>query len=239
MENGTLEIQPLRNEFAPLCLSNNFREQANVSFFKSHRIKKLRSLNDSNLDYLVNFKLSRPRRQETQRKLTIELAVFFDEAAYDEFMPLLDNNKEILHNMILAYVNQIQVAFHHPSLGVPIDISLVRLDIMDKQPSNLSVFHGDVDELLSSFCKYASSLNPSDDNDPRHWDIGLYLTGLNLFEIVKNQVKYSTSGHAYINAACNLLFSCAVTEFRPSLNAPGDFSSFASFRIAVHQIGHL
>lgn len=57
-----------------------------------------------------------PTRNLT-KKLTVELAVFFDEAAYRAFMPFLDNDKDKLRNIILMYVNSIQAAFHDPSFG--------------------------------------------------------------------------------------------------------------------------
>jgi len=72
-----------------------------------------------------NFKPKQRYVRNARQNPTIELAVFLDEAAYKKFMPLLDNDKKKLRDMILAYVNQIQAVFRHSNFGVPVDISSV------------------------------------------------------------------------------------------------------------------
>ncbi len=48
---------------------------------------------------------------------------------------------------------------------------------------------------MPSFCtialysfpgRYSSSLNEPDDDDPEHWDLGVYLTGIDLFQVASN-----------------------------------------------------
>nr|XP_012224495.1 PREDICTED: A disintegrin and metalloproteinase with thrombospondin motifs 2-like [Linepithema humile] len=253
VENDSLEIRPLQNEYAPLFLIDDFcdKEDINLSFGKPHLIKTLvQYFDDSNL-YLSN-NLNRKQRnvRNTEQKLTIELAVFFDEAAYRTFMPLLDNDVEKIRYMILAHVNRIQAAFHHPSLGVTIDISLVYLEIMQKQPSQLPVVDGDAKNMLASFCNYSNTHNPSDQRDPHHWDIGLYLTGINIYlpQNMTDVSKYAKSneriikdylplGVAYPYAVCEDDFSCAIAEFRDAseIISSGLRSSLAD----VHEIGHI
>ncbi|XP_067214569.1 A disintegrin and metalloproteinase with thrombospondin motifs adt-2-like isoform X2 [Linepithema humile] len=230
LKNDTLEIRPLRNDYASLFSINDLcvKEEFNISFGKSYLIKRsLQSSADSSFHKLDNMRLKRD--QKTQEKLTIELAVFLDEAAYRKFMPFLNKDKEMLRMLILAYVNRIEALFHHPSLGVSIDISLVHLEIMEKQPLNLPVF-GNASKLLNSFCKYAETRNPPDDNDPHHWDVGLYLTGINIY--LKNSYTMGISR----TKTCNLIESCAIVEF-----GVADYvtSGFASSHIAAHEIGHV
>ena len=44
---------------------------------------------------------------------------------------------------------------------------------------------GNRDKLLDSFCSYSNDLNPEDDvSDPRHWDIGILVTGLDMWVLV-------------------------------------------------------
>ncbi|XP_067213566.1 A disintegrin and metalloproteinase with thrombospondin motifs adt-1-like isoform X2 [Linepithema humile] len=184
LKDETLEIRPLRNDFAFLSSIDDLcvKKEINISFGKPHLIKKSLQLSaDSSFHNSDNFKLKRRHVQNTQEKLNIELAVFFDEAAYRTFTLFLGKDENILRMLILAYVNRIQAVFHHPSLGVSIDILLVHLEIMEEQPLNLPVFDGNATRLLNSFCKYAESVNPPDDNDPNHWDVGLYLTGINIY----------------------------------------------------------
>ncbi|XP_012221050.2 A disintegrin and metalloproteinase with thrombospondin motifs adt-2-like isoform X1 [Linepithema humile] len=237
LKDEILEIRPLRHYFASsssiydLCV----KEEINISFSKPYLIEKSLQLSaDSNFRKFDHFKLKRRFVRDTLKKLTIKLAVFFDAAAYHTFMPFLDKDEEKLHMMILAYVNRIQAVFHHPSLGASIDISLVHLDIMRKQPSNLPVSDDD-EKLLNSFCNYTITLNPKD-NDPNHWDIGLYLTGMNIYKTKRGKVPYSTGGTSNINSACTMFPSCVVTEF----GSAGALSSgFSSSLIAAHEIGHV
>ncbi|XP_012220601.2 A disintegrin and metalloproteinase with thrombospondin motifs adt-2-like [Linepithema humile] len=233
LKDDTFIIRPLRDDLASSSLTDNFcvKEEINVSFGKPHRIKRLlQSFANSSFYNLDNFKLKQRHVRNTQEKLTVELAVFIDEAAYRTFMPFLEEDKEMLR-LILAYVNNIQALYHHPSLGVSIDISLVDLKIMKTQPVNLPVFDGHASKLLDSFCKYAKSINPPDDNDPHHWDVGLYLTGLNIYS-----VDNYTGGLARINGVCDLIRSCAIVEFGTTDTIS---SGFASSLVAAHEIGHV
>nr|XP_012220600.1 PREDICTED: A disintegrin and metalloproteinase with thrombospondin motifs 18-like [Linepithema humile] len=237
LKDETLEIRPLRHDFVSsfsihdLCI----KKEINISFGKPHLIKRSLQLSaHSNFRKFDNFKINPRHRRDMRKKLTIKLAVFFDAAAYQTFMPFLDEDEEKLHMMILAYVNRIQAVFHHPSLGVSIDISIVHLEIMRKQPSNFQIFDDD-EKLLNSFCNYTITLNPKD-NDPNHWDIGLYLTGINIYEIQERLVPYTIGGASNENRACKMLPACVVTEF----GIAGALSSgFSSSLIAAHEIGHV
>ncbi|XP_067213551.1 A disintegrin and metalloproteinase with thrombospondin motifs adt-2-like isoform X2 [Linepithema humile] len=235
LKDDTLEIRPLRDDYASLSLTDDLcvKKEMNTSFGKPHLIKRSVQLSADSIFHinLDNFKLNRRHVKNTEKKLTIELAVFFDEAAYRTFTLFLGKNKSTLRMLILAYVNNIQAMFRHPSLGVSIDILLVYLEILDKQPLNLPVFGGDAKKLLDSFCKYAESVNPPDDNDPHHWDVGLYLTGINIY-LENNYVI----GRSRTYGACTLNTSCAIVEFGIANELT---SGFASTVVAAHEIGHV
>ncbi|XP_067210451.1 A disintegrin and metalloproteinase with thrombospondin motifs adt-2-like [Linepithema humile] len=238
MENNTIEIRPLRNEFTPMCLIGDFRGQSNLSFGKSYVIKRsLQYFADSKLYHRDMFKLKRRHVRNARQNLTIELAVFFDEAAYHMYMPILDNDEDKLRNMILAYVNQIQALLHHSSFGAPVDISLVKLVIMDKQLSNLSAFDGDHKKMINSFCDYVNFLYSEYGIDSLQWDIGLYLTGINLYESEKEQKHYGVVGSSFFNSSCTQNSSCALVEIGST--GPYAVLGFATSRIAAHEIGHL
>nr|XP_012230574.1 PREDICTED: A disintegrin and metalloproteinase with thrombospondin motifs 4-like [Linepithema humile] len=156
------------------------------------------------------------------------------EAAYRTFKPFLGEDKETLRMLILVYVNRIQAVFHHPSLGVSIDISLVHLEIMDEQPLNLPVFGGNDDKLLDSFCDYAATRNPPDDNDPNHWDVSLYLTGINIYSTEEDDL--GSIGISNVDSVCDSNESCVIVEF----GIPDKLSSgFSSSLTAAHEIGHV
>ncbi|XP_067210762.1 zinc metalloproteinase/disintegrin-like [Linepithema humile] len=240
VENNTLEIQPLRNDFMPMCLIYDFRGQSNLSLGKPYVIKKsMEYFADSSLYHWDMFKLKRRHVRNAQQNLTVELAVFYDEAAYNMSMSILNNDKDKLHNMILDYVNRIQNAFSRPSLDAFFNVTLISLKYLKEQQLNLPISDGDAKELLNSFCTYVNFLNPSDDNDPRHWDIGLYLTGINLYEYIhvlqpyyRTEKNYDIKGRTYQDGACNPLLSCAIVEFR-------DSSEITSSLEAIYKIGNL
>lgn len=79
--------------------------------------------------------------------------------------------------MILAYMNGVQSLYHHSSLGTPIDLTIVYIEIMQKQPSGIPHYQGERSLLLDSFCDYQKYKNPSNDTNPRHWDMALYISG--------------------------------------------------------------
>ncbi|XP_067204167.1 A disintegrin and metalloproteinase with thrombospondin motifs adt-2-like isoform X4 [Linepithema humile] len=234
LKDETLEIRPLRDDFASLTSIDDHcvKEEINISFGKPHLIKRsLQLFADSSFRKFDNFKRKQRHAQDTQKKLTVKLAVFFDEAAHRTFMPFLDKDEEKLRMMILAYVNNVQAMFHHPSLGVSIDILLVHIEILDKQPSNLPVLDGNSDKLRKTFCKYAKTRNPSDNNDPHHWDIGLYLTRVNIYGTC-----ISVAGRSFLGGVCKSNESCAIVEFGVANSVTSGFTS--SFT-AAHEIGHV
>nr|XP_012216560.1 PREDICTED: A disintegrin and metalloproteinase with thrombospondin motifs 7-like [Linepithema humile] len=232
VKNVTLEIRPLRNDFAPPSLIDDFcvKEQINLSFGQPHLIEtSVQYFSDLNLNHWNNFKPKRRRVRSTHGEITIEMAVFFDEAAYRTFMPLLDNDKEKIRYIILAYVNHIQAMFHHPSLGVSVDISLKYLEIMENQPINLPVLDKEYKKMLSMFCNYAKTYNPPRDDDPRHWDISLCLTGIDLYKVL---------GISNPRNICNRTASCAIAEFRATSEIISSIIKTSS-SVAVHEIAHV
>lgn len=237
MENVTLEITPLRNDFAPsssLLDDRYVKKEIDLSFGEPHVIKR-------SPRYSNNPSNKKPkRRAAAKEKLTLELAVFFDEAAYRLFSPFLDEDDEKIRDMLLAYVNGIQALYHHPSLGVPIDISLIRLDIIQRQPQDLPHFGGERNSLLDSFCNYAKARNPTEDADSRHWDLGLYVTGLDLYALENGRRNGATMGLATVGGLCIPRYSCVIAELgvMDQFGKPYPSAGFTSVYIAAHEIGH-
>nr|XP_012229702.1 PREDICTED: A disintegrin and metalloproteinase with thrombospondin motifs 16-like isoform X1 [Linepithema humile]XP_012229703.1 PREDICTED: A disintegrin and metalloproteinase with thrombospondin motifs 16-like isoform X1 [Linepithema humile] len=232
LKDDILEIRPLRDDFASLSSIGDVcvKDEINISFGKPHLIKRSLQLSaDSSFHNFDNFKMKRRHIRNTLRKLTIELAVFIDEKTYRKFLSFFDEDKKLLRSMILAYVNRIQAMFQHSSLGVSFDISLVCLEIVKKRSLYLPVKYN-VYSLLDSFCQYAAARNPSDDDDPRHWDIGLYLT-----ELDYSMTAYGF-GYSYTDGMCQPNISCAIINFSIT---PGLSLGFISSLIAAHEIGHV
>jgi len=246
-----MEIKPLQNAFSSLTLRDDvcIKEQNNLSVGKPHIIKRsVKYLANSNLYHLNNFqskkRYQRDVQTRTQHNITVDLAIFLDAKAYHTFMPFLDNNEKKLRDIILTYVSNIQAAFHHPSLGIRVDISLVRLDFIKKQPSDLKIleYEYDVNEdlLFDLFRKYAKKLNNSLDDHNLHWDIGLYLTGRDLYTLYNEEdgmtADFTSVGISFASSVCSSYYSYAVVEFGAQ---GGISSSFASSLVAVRQIARV
>ncbi|XP_012229234.2 A disintegrin and metalloproteinase with thrombospondin motifs adt-2-like isoform X1 [Linepithema humile] len=246
VENDIIEIWSLRNVLASLSFIDDVcvREQINQSFGKPHLIKRIVQYYSHSNFYPLDNLQRKPRYVENKKmddEYIIELAIFVDTDAYLKLMSYLDNDIEKIRNMIeLKYVKKIQNFFHHQSLGVRIGISVVNVTIFETKSSNFPVFDGEAESMLKLFCSYQKTLNPPDDDDPRHWDIALYITGINIFVtralVSTSYNDYSATGISLIGGACKAHKSCAIVEF-----SSGDFDSSIkkSTVYAAHEIGHL
>ena len=184
--------------------------------------------------------LSGVKKVRNSRNLTMELAVFFDEAGYRIFSPFFRRDDIKLRDMLLAYINGVQAAYHNPSLGVDIDIILVRLEIMQRQPIDLPHFNGERSSLLDSFYRYSKIHNLLDDSGPNHWDIGLYVSGLDFFAVENGQINTVTTGLATVSGICIDDYACVIAELGVTNNfgKPYPLAGFTSVFIAAHEIGH-
>ncbi|XP_031329539.1 A disintegrin and metalloproteinase with thrombospondin motifs adt-1-like [Photinus pyralis] len=174
-------------------------------------------------------------------ELTAEVALFFDAEAYQKFAPYFKEDETKLREMLLIYMNGIQALYHHPSLGTKLDFVLVRLDIMKTQPADLPDFGGERSKLLDSFCNYQKKLNPTSDDDPQHWDLGLYVSGLDLFELDETgQGSTATLGLSTVGGVCYPQYACIIAEMGATniFGEPYPSAGFSSVYISAHEIGH-
>ncbi|CAB0032004.1 unnamed protein product [Trichogramma brassicae] len=174
-------------------------------------------------------------------RLTVELGVFFDAWAYHIFRAQLDSDEELV-DLLLAYVNNIQALYQHPSLGREIDVALVRLELMERQPAQLATLEGQRDLVLDYFCQFSKESNPPGDEEPLHWDVGLYITGLNLYSTEADGEKnYVTMGLARVGGVCWDDYACVITEFgvdNELTGKPYPSAGFQSVYVAAHEIAH-
>ncbi|CAJ0583076.1 unnamed protein product, partial [Mesorhabditis spiculigera] len=161
-------------------------------------------------------------------ELTIELAVFADDALWRHFLKLYGTRADAeIHRFIMAAVNNIDVLYSQRSLQPRVNIKVVRYELMKIVPAMLSKrIHrvGDVDKLLDSFCAYQNLINPPDDRDPRHWDHALLFSGYDLYRDGLRTV----AGYAPVKGMCNGIRSCTLNEGL----------DFGSVFVVTHEMGH-
>ncbi|XP_050295786.1 A disintegrin and metalloproteinase with thrombospondin motifs adt-2-like isoform X1 [Anthonomus grandis grandis] len=259
-DNATLEIQPLTPKLRRIS-----KRSASKKDVVPHIVKRAKFTSDFLVDDLFPiagsiwsqkeatlassiedvldkeiFEENSGNFQARAQTLTVELALFFDEAAYKIFAPYFGYDEKKLQNMLLAYVNGVQALYHHPSLGKSLELVLVRLDIMKRQPREMPHYSGERSQLLDSFCEYQASINPKSDSDPEHWDMGLYISGLDFFAYENGRKSGVTMGLATVGGVCLEKYACIIAEFGTTnvFGKPYPSAGFTSVYILAHEIGH-
>ena len=84
-----------------------------------------------------------------------------------------------------------QLLYQSDKLGTRIGILLVRLEIFTTPLQTLSKKDGEIESYLNSFCVWQKRKNPESWNKlsthPDHWDHGLLLTGLDLYDALPTE----------------------------------------------------
>lgn len=180
------------------------------------------------------------RVQKNADPLLVELGLFLDQALIRAFSQYLSSSQELV-DLVLGLVNNVQTMFWHPSLGRRVDLTVTHLRLLNQQPEDLPTHNGDRVLLLKSFCKYSHRNNDPLDSSPRHWDIGVYLSGLNFYVDNPGGGRNAvTMGLAYTGGVCKGNLSCVINElgvvnFR---GRPYPSSGALSSYVLAHEIGH-
>ncbi|XP_050725131.1 A disintegrin and metalloproteinase with thrombospondin motifs adt-1-like [Eriocheir sinensis] len=172
--------------------------------------------------------------------LTVELGLFLDQALLDTFTGFLAPEQELI-DLVLGLVNNVQALYSHPTLGRQVDFTITHMRLLTKQPADLPTHKGNRVGLLKSFCAYNQKNNDPDDASPNHWDIGVYLSGLNFYVKSANGGEEGvTMGLAYTGGVCEAALSCVINELgavnyrgHPYPSA-GALSSY----VLAHELGH-
>ncbi|XP_050512535.1 A disintegrin and metalloproteinase with thrombospondin motifs adt-1-like [Diabrotica virgifera virgifera] len=159
----------------------------------------------------------------------VETAVFVDKDLFEHMKTNFpyETEREVIR-FVLAMINAVQLLYHDPSLGRPVNFVLKRLEILKEEVSGL-VRPSDIDRFLSNFCNWQRTKNPTGDNQPLHWDHALILTGLDLYVRGKHgKISNQVVGLAPVAGMCTATSSCTVNEGR----------HFESVYVVAHEIGH-
>ncbi|XP_037087623.1 A disintegrin and metalloproteinase with thrombospondin motifs adt-2-like, partial [Pollicipes pollicipes] len=181
--------------------------------------------------------LGEDRTPTVRGRRMIELGLFVDKAAREIFLPFFDNDLNEFIDFILGFINQIQALYYLPSLGTKVDISINYLEIMETQ--QMSHYDGERSQLLTSFCRYNARTNEKAAGR-NSWDMGLYLSGLNFFEMVGSRRSPVTMGLAVIGGVCSPKYSCVIGELGTTNDQgkPYPSAGFTAAYIMAHEMGH-
>ncbi|XP_051970716.1 A disintegrin and metalloproteinase with thrombospondin motifs 18-like [Xyrauchen texanus] len=159
------------------------------------------------------------RSQITSKKeggLNVETLVVADRKMMEK------HGRENITTYVLTVMNMVSSLFKDGTIGTDINIVVVSLLLLEKDPLGLSVNHH-ADQSLNSFCQWQSGLIGK--NGKRH-DHAVLLTGLDICSW-KNE-PCDTLGFAPISGMCSKYRSCTINE---------DTGLGLAFTIA-HESGH-
>ena len=173
-------------------------------------------------------------KRETTSQLYIELCVFVDDKMYAS----VENNKAAgedtlvrIQDIVFAYLNAVQIMYKSSRLSNPLNLVLVRLDILQSPDTSLNTHGGEIESYLESFCAWQKGKNPGgsgsgDLSSDEHWDHALLLTGYNLYDGVPS--RDSVIGLAWVSGMCHPDYSCTINEGH----------NFESVYVIAHEMGH-
>lgn len=112
--------------------------------------------------------------------------------------------------------------------------------MMKSQPKELPHYNGERSKLLDSFCDYQKEINPPGDNNPNHWDMALYVSGLDFYAMENGRKSGVTMGLATVGGVCIDKYACVIAELGTTnaFGKPYPSAGFTSVYIMAHEIGH-
>ncbi|XP_040568314.1 A disintegrin and metalloproteinase with thrombospondin motifs adt-1-like [Lepeophtheirus salmonis] len=185
--------------------------------------------------------LPTPSKRSGSDRRVIETAVFVDPSVIRKFDPFFQESPENIRDFIVSYMNGVQSLYHHTSLeGLDFDLSIVRLELLESQPSNLPTHGGERSLLLKSFCKYQSSLNTNKNGEAGHWDLGIYVSGIDFYADSNGKTSYGTMGLSPVSGICTEDYNCVIAELgvNNKRGKPYPSAGFTSVYVLAHELGH-
>ncbi|XP_023556167.1 A disintegrin and metalloproteinase with thrombospondin motifs 13 isoform X2 [Octodon degus] len=117
-------------------------------------------------------------------------------------------HQEDTEHYVLTNLNMGSELLRDPSLGVQVQVHLVKLLILT-EPKGTPNITTNLTSSLRSVCEWSQSVNPADDGDPRHADLVLYVTR---FDLELPDGNRQVRGATQLGGACTPSWSCLITE---------------------------
>ncbi|NXD28382.1 ATS7 metalloproteinase, partial [Spelaeornis formosus] len=135
------------------------------------------------------------------------------------------HGRQHVEKYVLTVMNMVAGLFHHPSIGNPINIAIVRLILLEHEEEDLKISHH-ADNTLKSFCKWQKSINVKGDSHPLHHDVAVLLTRKDICAAMNRPCE--TLGLSHVAGMCQPHRSCNINE---------DTGLPLAFTVA-HELGH-
>ncbi|XP_063314735.1 A disintegrin and metalloproteinase with thrombospondin motifs 3 isoform X1 [Pelobates fuscus] len=169
----------------------------------------------SNVEKQVNETLRR-RRHAGENDYNIEVLLGVDDSV------VRFHGKEHVQNYLLTLMNIVNEIYHDESIGVHINVVLVRMIMLGYARSISLIERGNPSRSLDNVCRWAHQQQRSDPNDAEHHDHAIFLTR-------QDFGPAGMQGYAPVTGMCHPVRSC-------TLNHEDGFSS--AFVVA-HETGHV
>ncbi|XP_019349080.1 A disintegrin and metalloproteinase with thrombospondin motifs 3 [Alligator mississippiensis] len=169
----------------------------------------------SNVEHQLNESL-RHRRHAGDNDYNIEVLLGVDDSV------VRFHGKEHVQNYLLTLMNIVNEIYHDESLGVHINVVLVRMIMLGYAKSISLIERGNPSRSLENVCRWAYQQQKSDPNHSEHHDHAIFLTR-------QDFGPAGMQGYAPVTGMCHPVRSC-------TLNHEDGFSS--AFVVA-HETGHV
>ncbi|KAG8454217.1 hypothetical protein GDO86_000743 [Hymenochirus boettgeri] len=169
----------------------------------------------SNIERQLNETLRR-RRHAGENDYNIEVLLGVDDSV------VRFHGKEHVQNYLLTLMNIVNEIYHDDSIGVHINIVLVRMIMLGYAKSISLIERGSPSRSLDNVCRWANQQQKTDPNHSEHHDHAIFLTR-------QDFGPAGMQGYAPVTGMCHPMRSC-------TLNHEDGFSS--AFVVA-HETGHV
>ncbi|XP_037660612.1 A disintegrin and metalloproteinase with thrombospondin motifs 14 [Choloepus didactylus] len=155
----------------------------------------------------------RKRRHAKPGSYSIEVLLAVDDSV------VRFHGKRHVQSYVLTLMNIVDEIYHDKSLGVHINIALVRLIMVGYRQSLSLIKHGKPARSLELVCRWAYSQRHQDPGHAEHHDHVIFLT----------RQDFGPSGYAPVTGMCHPLRSCALNHE----------DGFSSAFVVAHETGHV
>ncbi|XP_058154961.1 A disintegrin and metalloproteinase with thrombospondin motifs 14 [Dasypus novemcinctus] len=155
----------------------------------------------------------RKRRHAKPGSYSIEVLLAVDDSV------VRFHGRRHVQNYVLTLMNIVDEIYHDESLGVHINIALVRLIMVGYRQSLSLIERGNPTRSLEQVCRWAHSQQRQDPGHAEHHDHVVFLTRQN----------FGPSGYAPVTGMCHPLRSCALNHE----------DGFSSAFVVAHETGHV